>query len=210
MGQMQRNIWLVLFSMLLLAIPAYFYREQLFFFLAFSAKAQGSYASELMVPIAKYGPVLLALVLLLLVIFNRKTPIRRRLTVLVSPLVAWGINRICKSLFQEVRPCEALSFESAIPCPHSPLDWSFPSGHSAIAAGLAVACILLWKKIWPLAIALAFLFGYGRVAVGVHYVHDVLVGWVIGAAFTIICCQGFLFLWAKITSDRPNTKITAP
>ena len=202
MGTVGRNAWWAVLFLVLLAIPAYVYRDQLFLTVAFSSRAQEHIVGQLMVPIAKYGPAILVAVVLFLVVFTRKSPLYCRMTILVSPFIAWGGNRLLKSLFREVRPCDTLSFQPAIPCPVSAADWSFPSGHSAIAAGLAVACVLLCIEIWPLTMALAFLFGYGRVIVGVHYVHDVLIGWAVGIAFTIICVRALTYLAGKITSER--------
>lgn len=64
---------------------------------------------------------------------------------------------------------------------------SFPSGHSTFAAALAATVIILcWARPyrWPVvcaAIVLAFLAGFSRVVLGVHYPTDVLVGWITGA-----------------------------
>lgn len=65
---------------------------------------------------------------------------------------------------------------------------SFPSGHTTVAAALATFVVLLawhsrWR--WPVLIAAvvyAFLMGYGRVVLGVHYPTDVLAGWLAGLA----------------------------
>ncbi|MDV6374886.1 phosphatase PAP2 family protein [Deinococcus sp. ZS9-10] len=65
---------------------------------------------------------------------------------------------------------------------------SFPSGHSTVAAALATFAVLLaWHSRWHwpvliLAIGYAFLMGYGRVVLGVHYPTDVLAGWLTGLA----------------------------
>ncbi len=65
---------------------------------------------------------------------------------------------------------------------------SFPSGHTTVAAALATFVVLLawhsrWR--WPVlivAVIYAFLMGYGRVVLGVHYPTDVLAGWLTGLA----------------------------
>jgi undecaprenyl-diphosphatase len=60
---------------------------------------------------------------------------------------------------------------------------SFPSGHAARAAMLAVVAVAL-GPIWWAALLLAWapLVALARVAMGVHYVSDVVVGAVCGAA----------------------------
>lgn len=61
---------------------------------------------------------------------------------------------------------------------------SFPSGHAVrsimlgvIALGIAPAWLGMTLMIW------APLVGLARIAIGVHYVSDVLVGWVLGVLF---------------------------
>lgn len=60
--------------------------------------------------------------------------------------------------------------------------YSFPSGHSASAAGMATTLALIFRKTWlrVLAIVLPLLVGISRFSLGVHYPTDVLAGWVLG------------------------------
>lgn len=59
--------------------------------------------------------------------------------------------------------------------------YGVPSGHSAVAAGLAVALCLILPRRWaPAIITLAFLVGISRVYLGVHLPLDVVAGWAIG------------------------------
>lgn len=64
---------------------------------------------------------------------------------------------------------------------------SFPSGHAARAAMLAVL-LCAWGPAWaaPLAIAWAPLVSLARVALGVHYLSDVLAGTVLGLAAGVL------------------------
>jgi undecaprenyl-diphosphatase len=60
---------------------------------------------------------------------------------------------------------------------------SFPSGHAARAVLLAVL-MTAWGPAWaaPLAILWAPLVALARVALGVHYLSDILAGWLLGLA----------------------------
>lgn len=72
--------------------------------------------------------------------------------------------------------------------------FSFPSGHAAgIAGGVGITAWLLtswlitgWTGrvvVWTVAVGVAVLMGFSRVYLGVHYVSDVLAGWLLGAAW---------------------------
>ncbi|MEU6896115.1 phosphatase PAP2 family protein, partial [Streptomyces sp. NPDC046557] len=60
-------------------------------------------------------------------------------------------------------------------------DWSFPSNHSALAAAAAVALLYVSRRLGAAALTAAVLMAASRVWVGVHYPHDALAGFLIGA-----------------------------
>lgn len=64
---------------------------------------------------------------------------------------------------------------------------SFPSGHAARSAALAVMAVCAGPEWFAWTVALwAPWVGISRVALGVHYVSDVVVGWVVGAAMGVV------------------------
>jgi undecaprenyl-diphosphatase len=81
-----------------------------------------------------------------------------------------------KYLIRRPRPEGDWGYIYRVADPHS-----FPSGHAARAAALA---LLLYPSLpawaWPLLLGWALLVGFSRLAVKVHYFSDVLVGWLIG------------------------------
>jgi undecaprenyl-diphosphatase len=99
----------------------------------------------------------------------------------VAVVAAYVVNDIVKSMFTEVRPCQAIAGEITLqPCPGVG-DWSFPSNHSAIAAAAAAAIWLISRRLGVIASLLALVMAFSRVWVGAHYPHDVIVGLVVGA-----------------------------
>ncbi|MEV0089862.1 phosphatase PAP2 family protein [Saccharopolyspora sp. NPDC050642] len=111
----------------------------------------------------------------------------RRLPVLLAPLLAagaaWLFSDLIKNVVRQDRPC------LAIPIPGGTIKncaevsvWSLPSSHSAAAAAFAVALSMLWRRITAIAVLLALLEGFSRIFIGVHYPHDVLTGFLLGAA----------------------------
>ena len=77
---------------------------------------------------------------------------------------------------------------------------SFPSGHSSgVATLVTVALVLAWPLLTPAArrwavvagAALALLVGLTRVWLGVHFPSDVLGGWCLGLAWTLLVAAAF-------------------
>jgi len=73
-----------------------------------------------------------------------------------------------------------------------PTDKSFPSGHAQTAFGAAVYLSLLYPKGAPVFMLLAVLVGVSRIALGVHFPDDVVVGALVGSLGSWAA-----FRWAK-------------
>lgn len=93
-------------------------------------------------------------------------------------VLAYAVSEVVKLVVQEERPCRTAP--SLAECPE-PGDWSFPSNHSVIAGASAMAIWLLHRTIGWVAAVCAVAAASSRVIVGVHYVHDVLAGLLLGA-----------------------------
>lgn len=72
--------------------------------------------------------------------------------------------------------------------------YSFPSGHATGTATIMVLSAWMMTRwvitgwagrvfVWAMAIGSALVIGYSRVYLGVHYVSDVLAGWLLGIAW---------------------------
>jgi hypothetical protein len=130
---------------------------------------------------------------------------------LVLPLVYWSLDAglglriafilitsnylssIVKLLFADPRPywvsarVEPYSVEST---------FGIPSGHAQNAAALwgAIAAALNKPWAWVTAFVLIFFIGFSRLYLGVHFLHDVLAGWLIG----LVILFAFLRFWDPV------------
>ena len=103
---------------------------------------------------------------------------------------------LVKFLFRRPRPEGDWGQVYRVNDPHS-----FPSGHAARAAAIVVvvARFLPWWVVLIVAVW-AILVGYSRVALKVHYLSDVLFGFLFGAIFAF----GMLWVFARLMQIFPK------
>jgi undecaprenyl-diphosphatase len=96
-------------------------------------------------------------------------------------VLAWGGAAFLKLLVRRRRPLDQM-FHRINPG-FRPSLWSFPSQHAACAVAFAAA-VLSYNQPWPsIAVTqLAFWISISRVAIGSHFVSDVLAGALLGLA----------------------------
>ena len=73
------------------------------------------------------------------------------------------------------------------------LYFSFPSGHSATAFSLAVGITTLFPRYAYIALSVAALVAFSRMAVDAHYLSDIVAGSYIGAVFAIWVKEKMIF-----------------
>ncbi|MEF3301709.1 phosphatase PAP2 family protein [Paenibacillus sp. GYB003] len=113
------------------------------------------------------------------------------LLLILNLAVAFGLYKGLKSVFERPRPsADALIHASGS---------SFPSGNALMSASFyGLVAYLLYRQLkrsapglaWTIAllgIALVLLIGVSRVYLGVHYPTDILAGYAVGGAWTIVC-----------------------
>ncbi len=115
-------------------------------------------------------------------------------------VAALGVSEALKAAVTQDRPCRTVpGLTALVECP--PLgDWSLPSNHATLAAALAAAVVLLAPAWWPAAVSVGLLAGASRVALGVHYPHDVVDGLVLGPVVVMV---------VAVLLRHPVTRITA-
>lgn len=138
-------------------------------------------------------PILIVAVLLLL---------KRRWSALFFALVSLasvGLVQLLKSLVDRARPEEMLVISD-----HG----SFPSGHAANAATMAVALGIIFPRIWVWAAGAIWvaLMMFSRTYLGVHWLTDTIGGALLGAGVVLILWAPFA---AKISGEPIRKKSAA-
>ena len=125
--------------------------------------------------------IVLAVVLLIL-------PKTRKAGIIVAAALLMDLilcNFILKNLVARVRPYDVNTAIAILI--KKPLDFSFPSGHTAASFAAMTALFLAkMKKAWIAALILAVLIAFSRLYFYVHYPTDVLGGAVVGVLSGII------------------------
>ncbi len=134
--------------------------------------------------ISEVGLVVLAVATLAALVLARRLWPRRlapAVAASVGVVVAYGVSELLKDVFSQTRPCARWTFAGE--CPPAG-DWSFPSNHATLAFGAVLVIVIATPRRWAAwaVVALAVVVAVGRVAQGVHYVHDVAAGALLGLA----------------------------
>ncbi|MBF6468364.1 phosphatase PAP2 family protein [Nocardia beijingensis] len=118
-----------------------------------------------------------------------------RLAVYVALTGAGGLilNVVVKELVARIRP----AVETPI---HSPGGWSFPSGHAMSSLVCYGVVTLVFtpalragaRRAWTVfAVLVVTAVGFSRIALGVHYLTDVLAGWLLGSLWLVLATVAF-------------------
>ena len=123
--------------------------------------------------------------------YNEKLGFRAGIILLLSGT----INTYFKWIFHLPRPYW-VSTKVTAGAPET--SFGAPSGHAqnAVAVWGLIAASLRKPWVWALSFFLIFMIGLSRLVLGVHFLLDVLLGWLIGA----------LLLWAFLVLEKPFEK----
>jgi undecaprenyl-diphosphatase len=108
--------------------------------------------------------------------------VARALAAPVVTVLAYVLSETAKGWKQVDRPCRLVDRAATplVPCPEVG-DWSFPSNHAAVAGAVAVAVLWSAVRLGVAVLVLAAAAAASRVVVGVHFPHDVVAGFLLGA-----------------------------
>ncbi len=125
--------------------------------------------------------------------FDGKITKEQVLHALVASFTAWLIANILQNIIPTTRPFVVNGGPTFVWSTISPHEGSFPSGHSALAFGLATSIWLHDRKVGWIYLILAILVGSGRVLANVHYPVDILGGALLGVFTAFIVERIHLF-----------------
>ncbi len=139
------------------------------------------------------GAVILGIASIVCVVLARRRETLLLIMWIVSQSGSGLLNYALKALFGRARP------DGADPLLHGG-GWSFPSGHAMntlVLCGIGAYLLLRlgpWRGAVALQIALllawAMAVGFSRLYLGVHYLSDVIAGFLAGAAWIAVCVSG--------------------
>ncbi|MEM6537241.1 MAG: phosphatase PAP2 family protein [Pseudomonadota bacterium] len=143
----------------------------------------------------------------LIVIALLYSVISKRLAVLASivALVSMIANHLLKILIHNPRPFTVdgtyLDYWAVSPEHASELlaEFSTPSGHAMTAAAFYGFLLFRAKGLGTrvLLLLIPLLIGLSRPVIGVHYVEDILLGWLLGGGCALLAARRVDFLWDK-------------
>ena len=128
---------------------------------------------------------ILLMVILLLIPKTRKSGLILLLALVVDLILC---NGILKNLFARTRPFDVNTTITLLI--KKPVDYSFPSGHTAVSfAAVSALFLAKEKKLWKPALVLAVLIAFTRLYLYVHYPTDILGGILVGILSGYIGCR---------------------
>lgn len=143
----------------------------------------GAHASPVLTLLAKFGATYAIFVMLgMAMFFVWLNPIMTIISMFAMIFLSWIVTLAFQFLVRRKRPFECLVYEAKVKmfC-KTP---SFPSAHAAIA--FTIVWTMFFNEMWNVNIifisflAVAIWISIARVAVGVHYASDVVVGALLG------------------------------
>lgn len=121
-------------------------------------------------------------------------------------LISNGLSELCKALVGRLRPCVDPSMAPYLHLAggYSVGGFGFFSAHAANTMSIAVFLALLFRRKWlsVLIILWSLLNGWSRVYLGVHFLGDVVVGFVVGLAGGLLLYAVYARLTARLVRGR--------
>ncbi|HEV7465500.1 MAG TPA: phosphatase PAP2 family protein [Candidatus Dormibacteraeota bacterium] len=137
--------------------------------------------------------LILGSLLVALVVWRRPEGLRAGLAAIGGALLGLAVGALIAAVWNRPRPFVAGHYP---PLLGHGADSSFPSDHLLMLGALAGAAWMAWRPAALMTAALALAVGVARVIAGIHYVGDVLAGFLVGALAAML-------VWLALTPLQP-------
>jgi len=141
--------------------------------------ADRSEAADWLMTFAAQNLLVVVAAVVVLALWFRPAALRAGLTAALGALLALGVAATLGGIHAEARPFVADHFVPLFP--HDP-DSSFPSDHLAVLGAVTAGAWFGSRRLGYVAAAASLIVAFARVFAGVHYVGDVIAGFVVGVA----------------------------
>lgn len=148
-----------------------------------------------------------SLIVVVLLYFTRRSELVRYFWIFLSMLIFGAIIvHIIKELFPSARPVSY--FKDHVICVTGPVlkSGSFPSGHAQTIFTAAFFLSWIFRKLWPVFFAFAFMVAFSRVFAGVHFFRDILCGSIIGLISFWVVLKIYLTIFKKTEAEKFDNK----
>jgi len=152
------------------------------------------------------APLLVGIIVIAALVYLRRRDLVRAAALPLALVSGAALNALLKQVFHRGRPEYATEFIK-----HA--SWSFPSGHameSMVGYGMLLAVTLpairsSARRRWVAAgiALLVLLIGVSRIYLTVHYLTDVIAGWLAGGAWLLVCVSAFHFAEHRRSRSTP-------
>lgn len=147
--------------------------------------------------ICNHGEVWIALAVILLLLRRTRRAGMTLAVALVLDLLC--CNLLLKPLIARIRPCDVRDLVLLIP---RPMDYSFPSGHTASSFAATAALKASGSRLWQPAFFLSLLISFSRLYLYVHWPSDVLAGALLGIGLGYLSRELLLLAEPKLPRGR--------
>lgn len=111
---------------------------------------------------------------------------------------------ILKPFFERIRPCRALeNIRLLVRCGSG---YSFPSSHATNISAVFILFIYFYRKYMIAWISIILTVGFSRIYVGVHYPFDVLGGFIVGMAISVLIILIFNSINEKFKREKEKVE----
>jgi len=119
-----------------------------------------------------------------------------------ASIVSAGAVQVLKQLFGRARPDEILIISDY---------GSFPSGHAANAATIAVVAAVLFPRVWVVVVGAVWtvLMGFSRTYLHAHWLSDTVGGAMVGAGMALVVASAFA-VQLRAEASRRAARIAVP